>query len=146
MSRDANESVRWLRWVLLSLVVAGAAALPFTVVPAGWLAAIHRAVGLGDMPDGPVFLYLARTLSAFYALTGGLIAIVYRDLRRYGPIVWYIGGAMVVLGVFVLLLDLLLGLPWWWTVGEGVGTVVYGGLILGLVRAARGESPPAELS
>ena len=45
-------------------------ALVPVVMPLSWMAATHRWPGLGGMPTGPIVEYLARSLSAFYALIG----------------------------------------------------------------------------
>src|SRR6516164_8620568 len=41
-------------------------------VPVSWMAATHRWLGLGEIPIAPVVEYLARSLSAFYAVFGAL--------------------------------------------------------------------------
>ena len=59
---------------LLRLVGVGSLfALVAVVMPSTWMAATHRWLGLGEMPTGPVVEYLARDLSAFYALAGALL-------------------------------------------------------------------------
>jgi hypothetical protein len=61
---------------LLRLVGVGSLfSLVAVVMPSTWMAATHRWLGLGEMPTGPVVEYLARDLSAFYALVGALVAI-----------------------------------------------------------------------
>ena len=51
-------------------------ALVAVFMPVPWMAATHRWLGLGEMPTGPVVEYLARSLSAFYALVGALCLVV----------------------------------------------------------------------
>ena len=59
--------------ILLRFVGVGSlSALVAVVMPSTWMAATHRWLGLGEMPTGPVVEYLARSLSAFYAVMGAL--------------------------------------------------------------------------
>src|SRR5260370_29533176 len=57
-------------------------ALVPVVMPWSWMAATHRWLGLGEMPTGPIVEYLARSLSAFYALVGALCLVMASDLDR----------------------------------------------------------------
>src|SRR5215468_5372863 len=70
--------------LLLRIVGVGALfALVAVFMPVSWMAAAHRWLGLGEMPTGPVVEYLARSLSAFYALVGALCLVLTTDLERY---------------------------------------------------------------
>jgi hypothetical protein len=51
-------------------------ALVAVVMPFSWMVAAHRWLGLGEMPSCPVVEYLARSVSAFYALFGALCLAV----------------------------------------------------------------------
>src|SRR5207253_777590 len=82
--------------------------------------------GLGEMPTGPVVEYLARSLSAFYALVGALCLVVATDLERYRPLVRFLGVAFALMSVVLLDVDLAAGMPWWWSASEGPGGVVLG--------------------
>ena len=67
--------------ILLRFVGVGALfALVAVFMPFSWMAATHRWLGLGEMPTGPVVEYLARSLSAFYAVMGALCLVVAADL------------------------------------------------------------------
>ena len=69
---------------LLRLVGVGSLfALIPVLMPMRWMVATHRWLGLGEMPTDPVVEYLARDLSAFYALVGALLLVMASDLERY---------------------------------------------------------------
>ena len=106
------------------------------VMPTSWMAATHRWLGLGEMPTGPVVEYLARSLSAFYALVGALCLVVASDLGRYRPLVRFLGLAFALMSLVLLGVDLVAGMPWWWTASEGPGGVVFGALLVVLARPA----------
>ena len=78
--------------LLLRFVGVGALfALVAVFMPSSWMAATHRRLGLGEMPTGPVVEYLARSVSAFYAVMGALCLVVAADLERYWPLVRFLG-------------------------------------------------------
>jgi hypothetical protein len=109
-------------------------ALVPVVMPFSWMVATHRWLGLGEMPDGPVVEYLARSVSAFYALFGALCLVVASDLERYRPLVRFLGVAFALMSLVLLGIDLAAGMPWWWSASEGPGGVVFGALLFVLAR------------
>jgi SAM-dependent methyltransferase len=113
--------------LLLRIVGVGSlVALVAVIMPFSWMAAIHRWLGLGEMPTGPVVEYLARSLSAFYALSGAVCLVLASDLERYRPLVRFFGAAVALMSLLALGVDLAAGMPWWWTASEGPGGVVFG--------------------
>ncbi len=108
--------------VVLLLRILGVGSL-FALVPVfmpfSWMAATHRWLGLGEMPAAPVEEYLARSVSAFYALVGALCLVLASDLGRYRPLVQFLGVAFALMGLVFLWVDLAAGMPWWWTASEG---------------------------
>jgi hypothetical protein len=95
---------------------------------------MHRWLGLGEMPTGPVVEYLARSVSAFYALFGALFLVVASDLERYRPVVRFLGVALALVGLILLGVDVGAGMPWWWSAFEGPLWVVVGAVIFFLAR------------
>jgi hypothetical protein len=132
-----SRSDKALVVLLYVLGVGGLCALVPVVMPFSWMAATHRWLGLGEMPSGPVVEYLARMLSAFYALFGALCLVVASDLQRYRPLARFLGVAFVLLGVVFLGIDLSAGMPWWWTAIEGPPTAPFGLLVYFLARPGR---------
>ena len=110
------------------------------VMPTSWMAATHRWLGLGEMPTGPVVEYLARSLSAFYALVGALCLVVASDLERYRPLVRFLGAAFALMSPVALGVDLAAGMPWWWSASEGPGGVVFGVLLFFLARPGHSKT------
>jgi hypothetical protein len=94
----------------------------------------HRWLGLGEMPTGPIVEYLARSLSAFYALVGALCLVMASDLDRYRPLVRFFGVCLALLGIVFTGVDLAAGMPWWWTALEGPGAMPIGALVYFLAR------------
>src|SRR5262249_34142568 len=92
--------------------------------------------GLGEMPTGPVVEYLARSLSAFYAVMGALCLVLATDLERYRPLVRFLGAAFAVMSAALLGVDLAAGMRGCWYASEGPGGVVFGALLIVLARPA----------
>jgi len=138
------------RVLAILLRVAGcveALALFPTVMPRSWMAAVHQFIGLGAFPQAPIVEYLARTTSALYAAHGGLMLVLSLDVRRYLPVVFYVAATSLALGVLAIVVDASLGMPWWWTLGEGPPLLVFGALVLWSWRrvgAPRDGTPAAD--
>jgi hypothetical protein len=105
-------------------------ALVAVVIPYSWMNTIHQWLGLGRLPDQPVVGYLARSTSAFYAFFGGLLWLVSFDLRRHRPVLCYIGAATILFGITLFAVDLIEGLPLYWSLFEGPINTVFGVVIL----------------
>ena len=112
-----------------------------TVMPTSWIAATHEWIGLGEFPDTPITQYLARTISALYAVFGALSIIVSMDIKRYAPIIYFFAYACLVLGALFTCVDALIGMPTMWTLYEGPSSLVLGLVILLLVRRVGRKGP-----
>jgi len=105
--------------VLLRLVgTAALFALVGLLMPTGWMALCHEWLGLGELPEGPVLEYLARSTSAFYALVGGLLWVLSTDVKRYARVITYVAVGGLLFSVAILVTDIVAALPTFWTVGE----------------------------
>ncbi|MBM4041618.1 MAG: hypothetical protein FJ290_24225 [Planctomycetes bacterium] len=132
--------------VLLLRMVGGMECLAIfpALMPRTWMALVHEHIGLGPFPEGPVVEYLARSLSALYAVNGGLMLVVSTDVRRYAALVTFSAAAAVAAGLLVLVTDLSVGMPWWWTAGEGPFLMAFGVVLLTLqARAGRASGGPS---
>jgi len=107
------------------------------VAPRSWMAAAHAFVGLGDLPDGPIVGYLARSSSALYALHGAMILYVSLDIERYRPLIRFLAVAALIHGLVMMGIDLAVGMPWFWTLLEGPAFAATGVVVLVLLRRSR---------
>jgi hypothetical protein len=137
MTKSDKVLVILLRYLL---GIPGLFALVAVFMPLSWMDAAHRWLGLGEMPAGPVVEYLARSVSAFYALLGALFLVMASDLERYRPQVRFFGVAFVLLGIVFTGVDLLAGMPWWWTAFEGPSGLPFGALLYYLASPAHRAS------
>lgn len=109
-------------------------AIVAAVMPYSWMESVHRWVGLGEMPGDPIVEYLARSLSVMYAILGGTLLVASRSVMRMRPLVMYLGWANIALGIAVIVVSGVAGMPLLWVLGEGPIGVLYGILILVLCR------------
>src|SRR5574340_1230614 len=130
------------RLFLRTLGAVSMLAVVAVVMPYSWMNAIHQWLGMGVLPDEPVVGYLARSTSAFYAMLGGLAWLVSFDLARHRLVVAYLGVTCVLLGLALLVIDWLEGLPMFLRAVEGPGDMVFGVVILWIsYSAAPAQSP-----
>jgi hypothetical protein len=121
-----------------TMLALGAVFMPFS-----WMDWIHERIGLGKLPDLPITGYLTRSFSAFYAYHGAMLWLIASDVRRFDPLVRFLGFACLAFGSVTLVIDALVGMPLLWTVCEGPVIVVLGIAILWLRRAAAAAPNPA---
>tara|TARA_B100001123_G_scaffold152445_1_gene176328 strand:- start:12089 stop:12508 length:420 start_codon:yes stop_codon:yes gene_type:complete len=117
------------RLLQLLLRIAGSfelLALVFVFAPESWMRDIHVWLGLGQLPDTPITWYLTRSLSAFYALTGGLFWILSSDIRHYHSLLFYVGCVSIGFGFVMTVVDLWAGMPASWTLTEGPIIILMG--------------------
>lgn len=124
------ERSRICVWLLRLGGIATVAAFPTMLMPTAWMAGIHEWLGLGAYPDAPLTSYLSRSIAGLYGFHGVLMLLVSTDVRRYAPIVVYLGTMNVLFGLMMLAVDLDAGMPWWWTAGEGPPIVAMGAALL----------------
>ena len=134
---------RWLVYLLRFGAVLLGSAFFAMFLPNGWMAAIHRWLGLGEYPDAPLTSYLTRSLSAFYAFHGGLLLALSTDVRRFRPVLLFVAWATVILGVALTLIDFHARMPSWWTLTEGPWVVLTGVLLIWLVSKTRSRDTPS---
>jgi hypothetical protein len=128
----ADTLVKWLLRIVGGVELC---AIPFLLFPVAWMDAVHdRLLGLGPLPQAPVVEYMARSLSALYAVHGAVVFRLSFDVPRFRDAIRFLGWAHFIFGLTVLGIDLASGMPWWWTAGEGPGIAVGGVILLTLTR------------
>lgn len=127
-----------LAFLLRLIGAAELAAVLFVLAPLTWMDAVHdHVLGLGPLPAGRIVEYLARHLSAVYAVHGVMVLAISFDLPRYRPLARILGWCHVGLGVALGWVDWSAGFPWAWTLGEGTLVAACGGLIVFFARRQR---------
>jgi hypothetical protein len=108
-------------------------------MPRDWIGLAHKGLGFGPFPDGPVAEYLARSTAWFYVLAGVVQWWLSLDVRRYGRAIVALGVIMLASGMVLLWVDIRVGMPPWWTIGDGPLAVALGAVYLVLQFRSRVE-------
>lgn len=103
-------------------------------LPTEWMKASHTGLGLGAFPESPLVDYLTRSISMLYGMYGGFYLVIARNLRRFAPVLRYMASMNIVFGAMMLGIDLHAGMPWYWAAVEGPSILVFGVILLLLVR------------
>ena len=106
-------------------------------LPVRWMAGTHEWLGLGEFPASPLVDYLTRSASLLYAWHGGLLLVLSSDIRRYRPILIYLGIATAIGGLILLGIDIHAAMPAYWILWEGPPVTVIGFLIIWLAQRIR---------
>jgi len=125
------------RWLALLLRLGGAVlllAFGAVFLPVAWMSASHAALGLGTFPRSALVDYLTRSISALYAIKGGLYLLLSTDVVRYAPVIGYVAWSTVAFGLLMLAVDVHAGMPWYWICGEGPPVAIVGLILLVLHR------------
>lgn len=127
---------RRLLIVLLRLgaVITGLAFLTLPM-PVATMVSVHRWLGLGELPPGPIVEYLARSVSALYGFHGVLLFLLSTNVDRFAPIIRFIAVMNVLFGTILIAIDVKAGLPALWIAFEGPPLVLTG-LALWLLNGA----------
>jgi hypothetical protein len=135
-------SERVLRFMLRYIGGVSLLALVAVFMPEAWMDATHRALGMGPLPAEPIVGYLARSLSMYYALMGGLLLLCSFDPRRHRIVLCYLAAGFVFFGIVIWGVDFFVGMPSYWKHAEGPGVIIIGTAILILtLRLNRNSSP-----
>ena len=129
MNRYEKALVLILRLDAILLLVA----LIPSMMPFAWMKDIHRYLGMGELPDGPIIGYLARSLSVMYAMHGAVLLFVSLDVRRFVPVVKFIAVLGILFGLSMTALDIAVGMPAFWIICEGPFIVVMYCIVLWLL-------------
>jgi len=127
--------------ILLGVIGAGllvAAAAVF--LPVHWMAISHRWLGLGEFPESPITVYLARSTSLLYAVHGFLMLYTAIHLRQYLPLAKIFGYLHIVIGLAMLGIDLTTPMPIYWTAIEGIPISLAGAALVWLAIRANVET------
>ena len=109
-------------------------------LPVAWMRQAHQWLGLGTFPDASITEYLARSCSMMYSVHGLVLLVVSFNLRRYWELIPLLAGVHVLMGALLLGIDIKSGMPWYWTLVEGPGILIFGCALLWLWKMASSDS------
>ncbi len=106
-------------------------------MPRSWMQMSHAWLGLGDMPGGPITMFMIRQASYAYGMHGISLWVLASDVARFRPLVLLNGISFLLAAPVFFLIDYTSGMPLWWTVADTLGCGFFGGALLLLNRKGR---------
>jgi hypothetical protein len=133
---DRRRLQAWLlRWAGSVEILAFIA----VVMPRSWMETAHTWLGLGEMPGGPLIMFMIRQASYTYGMHGISLWVIASNVERFRLLVLLNGIAFLLAGPVFFLIDHTSGMPLWWTVGDAFSCASFGAALLWLSRRKRGE-------
>lgn len=126
-------------WVLRLAGATEILAFISVVMPRSWMEVSHSWLGLGEMPGGPLIMFMIRQASYAYGMHGVSLWLMATDVRRYQPLIVFNAISFLGAAVVFAVIDYTAGMPFWWTIVDAVGCASFGVAVLILNRSMRGS-------
>jgi len=104
------------------------------VMPRSWMEIAHTWLGMGEMPNGPIVMFMIRQASFTYGMHGISLWVIASNVERFRLLVILNGIAFLIAAPVFFLIDQTSGMPLWWTVGDTFGCGGFGAALLWLSR------------
>ena len=133
---SAMDRERLLVWLLRLGGATELLAFIAVVMPRSWMEISQAWLGLGEMPDGPLLMFMIRQASYTYGVHGLSLWLIASDVERFRPFVVFNAVAFLVAAPVFFLIDFTSGMPWWWALGDPLSCGLFGAalLLLGTLR------------
>ena len=86
----------------------------------------HSWLGLGEMPTGPLIMFMIRQASYAYGMHGVSLWLLASDVKRYRTLIIFNAISFLIAGFLFTLIDYYYGMPYWWTIMDGFGCASFG--------------------
>ena len=129
-------------WVLRLTGATEILAFISVVMPRSWMEVSHSWLGLGEMPGGPLIMFMIRQASYAYGMHGVSLWLMATDVRRYQPLIVFNAISFLGAAVVFAVIDYTAGMTFWWTIVYAYGCASFGVAVLILNRKLRGSLNP----
>ena len=126
--------LRLQAWLLRLAGIVEILAFIAVVMPRSWMETSHAWLGMGELPNAPVLMFLIRQASYVYGAHGISLLVLASDVERFRPLVILNGITFLLAGPVFFLIDYTSGMPWWWTVSDPLSCMFFGAALLWLSR------------
>jgi len=123
-----------LAWGLRLIGLLEMLAFIAVVMPRSWMEVSHVWLGLGQMAESSVLMFMIRQASYNYGMHGVFLWIIASDLKRFRPFVLLNGWSFLLAGPIFFFIDYSSGMPWWWSAMDGPSLAFMGAAMLWLSR------------
>jgi hypothetical protein len=128
------DEQRLQSWLLRLTGATEILAFVSVVMPRAWMEVGHHWVGLGEMPSGPLIMFMIRQASYCYGMHGVSLWVLATDVRRFRPLLILNGISFVLAAPVFFWIDYSSGMPWFWTVEDTLACGFFGAALLWLNR------------
>jgi hypothetical protein len=122
------------RWLLLLSGATEILAFVAVIMPRSWMEAGHNWIGLGEMPQGPLLMFMIRQASYVYGMHGVSLCVLATDVRRFRPLIILNGISFLLAAGVFFWIDYSSGMPWFWTLSDAFACGFFGAALLWLNR------------
>jgi hypothetical protein len=130
---------RLLSWLLRITGSVEILAFVAVVMPRSWMEVSHIWLGLGEMPSGPIIMFMIRQASYAYGMHGISLWVLASDVNRFRPLVILNGVSFLLAAPLFFVIDYTSGIPTWWTTVDTVSCAFFGAALLWLSRGGSGH-------
>ena len=128
------NSQRLQSWLLRLAGAVEILAFFAVIMPRSWMEVSHAWLGMGEMPSGPLIMFMIRQASYTYGMHGVSLWILASDVTRFRTLILLNAIAFLLAAPVFFLIDLTSGMPWFWTVGDSLSCGFFGAALLLLNR------------
>ncbi|MGI9064821.1 MAG: hypothetical protein ACR2HX_00215 [Pyrinomonadaceae bacterium] len=130
---------RLLSWLLRLTGSVELLAFVAVVMPRSWMEVSHAWLGLGEMPTGPIIMFMIRQASYAYGMHGISLWVLASDVDRFRPLVILNGVSFLLAGLVFFVIDYTAGIPLWWMAVDTLSCAFFGAALLWLSRGGPGK-------
>ena len=102
------------------------------VMPRSWMEIAHTWLGLGEMPNGAIIMFMIRQASYTYGMHGISLWVIASDVERFRLLIILNAISFLIAAPVFFLIDQTSGMPFWWTLGDTFGCGSFGAALLWL--------------
>jgi hypothetical protein len=100
------------------------------IMPRSWMEISHAWLGMGEMPNGPVLMFMIRQASYTYGMHGVSLCVLASDVSRFRKLIILNGIAYSLACPIFFWIDYTTGMPWYWTLIDSLGCGFFGAGLL----------------
>jgi hypothetical protein len=104
------------------------------MMPRSWMEVSHAWLGMGEMANGALIMFMIRQASYTYGMHGISLWVLASDVVRFRPLVTLNGVAYLLASPVFFIIDYSSGVPAWWTLVDSLGCGSFGLSLLVLNR------------
>lgn len=100
------------------------------IMPRSWMEVSHVWLGLGDMPQSAVLMFMIRQASYVYGMHGVTLWVLSSDVTRFRPLIILNGISFLLAAPIFFIIDYTSGMPLFWTLSDSFACGFFGVALL----------------